>query len=238
MSEAIRSIDPGTVNIGLCDFSPADNKILRWTVFSAATIEALFSALDERPFEGRVVIEAQSKRTSKMLSVQNFLHAYYVLKGLKVTIFSARHKLKDSGQENKGKGNYRARKKASVAIVSQWLQDHPQDPAITAWFSQCKKKDDAADSALQAFAYVRLPIAALSASKSGGVKIICRAPTTRQQRTGRYSQSNLKHIIAKDWMCEDQKALADRLPADKKVAKAVQRQFGTEEECWRRLFPA
>lgn len=228
----IRSVDVGTTNFALCDFCCDTDAIHRLEVLAVPTIHSLFAAMDARPFAGHVVIEAQSKRAAKMLAIQHWLQAFYVLKGLKVTIFSARHKLKDSGQENSGRANYRARKKASVALVTAWLKQHPQPPDIHECFEQSKKKDDCADALLQALAFARQPVAVGPVSLP---KISCRAPTDRQQRTGKYSQSNLKHIVVKDWKCETEGALAERLPCHKKVAKAVEKHFGSAEECWRAL---
>lgn len=234
MYDTIRSIDPGQVNLGLCDFCPAQNKIVTWEVLTAPTIDSLFAALRARPFQGVVVIEAQSKKTNKMRAVQDWTQAFYVLQGLKVIIFSARNKLKGSGQENSGRGNYRARKKAAVALVTSWLVDHPQSPDLHTWFRQTKKKDDAADSLLQALAFAHMPLA--SSDSPITTKLVCRVPTTHQQQTGRYSQSNLKHIITKEWKCDSQSALADRLSRDKRVARAVQRQFKTIQQCWDAVF--
>lgn len=231
----IRSFDVGTVNLALCDFRSDDSKILRWEVLNVPTIRSLFAAMDARPFEGHVVIERQSKKSVKMMAVQHYLEAYYVLKALPVTIFSAKHKLKGTGHENTGKTLYRQRKKASIMLTTTWLHDHPQDPAIHHAFTHTKKKDDVCDAHAQALAFARMPV------KTGGVempaqKIVCRKPTLTQQKTGRYSQSNLKHIIVKDWKCENEQALKERLPSDKKVAKALQKQFKTVAQCWKILF--
>lgn len=233
----IRSIDVGTVNLALCDFRSDDSKIIRWEVLNVPTIRSLFAAMDARPFEGHVVIERQSKKSVKMMAVQHYLEAYYVLKALPVTIFSAKHKLKGTGHENTGKTLYRQRKKASIMLTTTWLHDHPQDPAIHHAFTHTKKKDDYSDAALMALAFARHPV------KTEGVeippqKIVCRKPTLTQQKTGRYTQSNLKHIIVKDWKCENEQALKERLSSDKKLAKAVQKQFKTTTGCWEMLFPA
>lgn len=233
-SMLVRSVDVGTVNFALCDFCPEDSKILRWEVLNVPTIHSLFAAMDARPFDGQVVIERQSKKSMKMTAVQNWLQAYYVLKGLRVTIFSAKHKLKGTGQENSGQTMYRNRKKASVNLITAWLQSHPQDPAIHAWFSSTKKKDDACDSALQAFAFARVPVAAGDLEVEPA-KVVCRVPTTHQRQTGRFSQSNLKHIIVKDWQCKCDEDFQARLAADKQVAKAAQRHYGTAERCWQAL---
>jgi len=232
----IRSVDVGRVNYAYCDFCPAHNKIHSWGVFEAPTIHKLFEELDKRPFDGKVVIEAQSKKAGQMLAIQHWTQSYYVLKGLSVIIFSAKHKLKGTGQENSGQGNYRARKKASVALTTAWLQQHPQDPAIHEWFCQTKKKDDGADCFSQALAFACIPI------QQGKIdirpsKIVCRIPNLHQRQTGRYSQSNLKHIILKDWKCDNHEALKERLPTDKKVAKALRKHFKTVEQCWQSLFP-
>ena len=240
MSDVIRSIDPGTQNLGLCDFCPTENRIVRWNIIAAPSIEPLFAAMDARPFDGHVIIERQSKKSMKMLSVMHFLQAYYVLKGNPVTVFAPIHKLAGSGQENSGRSNYRARKKAAVTITRDWLRDNPQAPEIHDFFETTKKKDDASDCLLQILAFLRRPGAQFTSDAriSEPQKIVCRAPNIRQERTGRYSQSNLKHIISKDWKCDSTTALVQNLVVHKKVAKAIQQQFKTVDACWRSLFPS
>lgn len=231
---AIRSFDCGVKNLALCDFRGADDTILKWEVFAAPSIHALFAALDARPFVGHVIIEKQSKKSVKMLAIQHWLQSYYVLKGNPVTIFSPIHKLKGTGQENSGRTNYRARKKAAVGLTTEWLQKHPQDPAIHTWFAGSKKKDDAADTLLAVLAFLkRAPDAAGQSVMS--TKLVCRVPTLRQQQTGRYSPSNLKHVILKDWKCEDAGQLEEQLMTNRRVAQSVSRHFGSAAECWRRV---
>lgn len=233
MSEAIRSIDPGTINLGLCDFCPTQNKILRWDVVSAASIHTLFAAMDERPFVGRVVIERQSKKSMKMLSIMHFLQAYYVLKGNPVVIFAPRHKLAGSGQENTGRSNYRARKKAAISITRDWLRDNPQAADIHGFFETSKKKDDASDCLLQALAFLRRPMASQAAPVAS--KIVCRRPTLLQERTGRYTPSNIKFFVIKRWQCADLMSVRESVTSDARVAKAIRKHFGTIEQCWERL---
>ena len=234
----LRSVDVGTVNFAYCDYCPSSQTIHRWEVFAAPTIHKLFEALDARPFEGHVVVEAQSKRAGRMLATQHWLEAYYVLRGQRVTVFSARRKLAGTGQENSGRTNYRARKKASVALCTAWLREHPQQPDIEQFFRGTKKKDDAADACLQALAFVKTPVVSQDpAQPADPVRVVCRRPTLRQQQTGRYSHSNIKHIVVKDWACADAAGLESALRKDKKVAKAVKRHWGSAAACWAALFP-
>ena len=176
----------------------------------------------------RVVIEAQSKRSAKLLAVQNWLEAYYTLQGLPVVVFSARHKLQGTGQENRGRANYRARKKAAVALCTAWLQAHPQAPEVHAFYEGCKKKDDAADAALMAMAF----LGRAEPLQAPPPRVVARRPTLRQAQTGRYSRSNLKHIVLKDWACADSAALAARLVGQDRVRRALRKHFGTVEACW------
>ena len=232
MSDLVRSIDPGTSNLGLCDFCPSQNKIVRWEVFTAATIHSLFAQLDARPFTGKVVIERQSKKSMKMLSVMHYLQAYYTLKGSTVVIVSPVNKLKGTGQENAGKANYRARKKAAIALATEWLAHHQQDPAIIACFRSTKKKDDFSDSLLQMLAFLKRPMSVeITLPTTDNTRIVCRKPTLHQEQTGRYSRSNVKHIITKDWHCQTETDLLERLNSDKKVARSVQRHFGGVTRC-------
>ena len=225
------------MNLGICDFCSVRNKICRWEVLQAPGITSLFQAMDARPFEGRVVIERQSKKSMKMLAVQHWLQSYYVIKGSPVTIFAPVHKLAGTGQENAGRANYRARKKAAIALTHDWLRDNPQDPEIHAFFAKTKKKDDAADSALQALAFLNRSVTAAPLSTEPP-RIVCRRPTLLQLETGKYSQANLKHIICKDWQCASLVSLNEFVSKDKKAAKAIKKHFKTAEQCWEKLKPA
>lgn len=151
----VLSVDVGIVNMAFCVFRDTDKTILHWEVFEVRPVNrnlcrGLKLALDAHAqlpsFDlsavDKVVVEAQPGRSKKMAGMQHWLEMYYTCHGKPVVIYSARHKLLGTGMENKGKGNYRARKKAAVHLATAWLQDNPQAPDLTAAFLKCKKADD------------------------------------------------------------------------------------------------
>lgn len=235
----LRAFDVGIQHLAFCDLE--GTAIRRWAVdaipgAAQGLCAALFGHLEAVGDAGltRVVIEAQSKRSVKLLAVQHWLEAFYTLRGLPVTVYSARHKLSGTGLENSGAGNYRARKRAAVALCAAWLEEHPQAADIRAFFEGCKKKDDAADSLLMAAAYLRAPGHAPGPA-AGPVRIVCRRPTLLQQHTGRYSKANVKHLALKEWGCVAVGELEARLAREKRVARAVRRQWPDLAACWAEL---
>jgi len=145
------SIDVGTVNMACCMYDSAAGQIMFWEVLRVAKrdlclgVRDLFRDVCDRiPLErlDRVVVEMQPGRSQKMKSVQHFTHMYFVCRDKPVTIYSARHKLKNTGLENSGRDNYRARKKAAIHLTRAWLEERPQAAAFHALFDGSSKKDD------------------------------------------------------------------------------------------------
>ena len=143
-----------------------------------------------------VLIEKQPSKNNKMRIIEALLNAYYVIKcpNAKVCVYSAKHKLtKDTFR---GKTNYKERKKLSINRCNAWINDTSQDVEFIDKFSKSKKKDDFADSLLQALSYMNdSKFLEVSKMKVDNItKISSRKPTQLQEKKG-YSKSNIKYII-------------------------------------------
>lgn len=261
VSTVVLSIDVGIKNLAYCVFRAHDATVLFWKVFAIVggdrdvcvnllrTAEAVEQPSDseseeeshERPFASwsdidHVVIEQQPGRNMRVKAVENYLHMFHVMKGRKVTVYSARRKLAGSGMEHRGRSaaQYRARKKASVALCRDWLERHPQNAR---WkdmvFGKGVKADDAADALNQALSFCG--VVAVDRDRSpprAQVTVRARKPTARQAAGGgRYTASNLKHILCKDWKDASREELKVRMGGgDKKVAAAVRRLYGGDAD--------
>ena len=230
----IRSLDVGTINLALCDFEPETKTIRRWEVFPAPTIHKLFEALDQRPIEAHIVIEAQSKRSSKMLAVQHWLQAYYVLKQQAVTIYAACNKLKGTGHENRGRDNYAARKQAAVAICQAFLEATDQSREVMDFWLKTKKRDDCSDAALMAIAFAKVDITDVLPNVRLA-RINARRPTAKQLASGRFSKPNLKHLFLKEHQCVDAEALDACARKHPPLRRAMLRFWADSVACWEAL---
>jgi hypothetical protein len=153
------------------------------------------------------------------------------------------HKLKgvDGSHAAKGMGRqaYAARKALSVAEALRWLSEHPQQQGTSnfeACFHAAKKKDDFADSLLQALSFE-----ACAAGKSSSSKPVrARQPTDKQRKKRAFSLPNLKWLMQNalqdragvvDCFEEEEEeeegsstaAVGNRLLADRDVCAALER---------------
>lgn len=146
--------------------------------------------LDDRPWvlEADVVlIEKQPDRNKKMKMVEHFLQAYFVIKipDKETIIYDARHKIPDV--VGAGKAQYRKRKQTSIDRCKEFLEKGPEGNRH--WletFKKSKKKDDLADTVMQALSFNRTTVK----QSEKGKKIVARKPNENQKNT-RYSKPNL-----------------------------------------------
>jgi hypothetical protein len=110
------------------------------------------------------------------------LHAYYLIKGSEVIIYDARFKIPDVA--GPGRAKYLERKKASVDRCREFIKLTNADKVE--YFEKHKKKDDLADTCMQALSFVnRTPVEPETPKKQKS-----RRPTENQTRT-KYSKANL-----------------------------------------------
>jgi hypothetical protein len=123
-----------------------------------------------------------------MKGVEHLLHTYFLVKEKKVIIWDARHKIPDCA--GVGRAKYLERKKASVERARKFIQ--ATNIEWVDFFEKHKKKDDLADTVMQALSYIdkRPGAPAVKAPK----KCTPRKPTDNQTRT-KYSKANLAWLV-------------------------------------------
>lgn len=163
----ILSIDVGSRNLGLCVLG-AGNVIHHWKVLELPmplTAKGVSETVAETMAGWQevqdVVIERQPGKNLLMQRVQHYCEMLFHCLGKKVTIMEARAKLTfasttpwwPEGLAMK-KWTYYTRKTAAVNTVRAFLDNTPQQPEFVQVFTQSRKKDDLADSLLQAMAFL------------------------------------------------------------------------------------
>jgi hypothetical protein len=131
-----------------------------------------------------------------MKTVENFLHAYFVIKAptTETIVYDARFKIPDvSGP---GKAQYLKRKKASIERCKAFLETHENNHHWLPVFDASKKKDDLADTVMQAISFTKR--VEPSTTKKVPKKIVARKPNDNQKRT-KYSKPNLLWIYKNDF---------------------------------------
>lgn len=201
----ILSIDVGIRNLAMCLFDEHSTLIKQWDVSGVppehrdGTYVSLRKHLDERPWvleADTVLIEKQPDRNKKMKTVENFLHAYFVIKAptTETIVYDARFKIPDvSGP---GKAQYMKRKKASIERCKTFLETHENNHHWLPVFDASKKKDDLADTVMQAISFTKR--VEPSTTKKVPKKIVARKPNDNQKRT-KYSKPNLLWIYKNDF---------------------------------------
>lgn len=188
---SILSIDVGIRNLGMCLIDVNSKRILHWdaTGIPPEHSDGLYTCLRDhmrdRPWvleSTRVLIEKQPDKNKTMKSVEHFLHAYFICHDKDVQIYDARHKIPDvSGP---GRAMYLKRKRVSVERCSEFLREN--NASWYDWFMKQKKKDDLADSVMQALSYIGSVVVVETKDK----KKTPRRPTPNQKET-KYSKANL-----------------------------------------------
>jgi len=186
------SIDVGIKNLAMCIMSD-EKKIMFWEVDGVPPLhnDGLFLSmkkhLDDRDFSTvtKVLIEKQPDKNRGIKSIEHFLHTYFLCHDKEVIIWDARHKIPDV--VGPGKAQYNKRKKASVDRCRLFLDENN-----TEWieqFDKSKKKDDLADTVMQALSYMNMKVQVKETKKCTP-----RKPTDNQVRT-KYSRANLAWIV-------------------------------------------
>ena len=205
----IVSFDVGIKNLAYCIFDTETMKIKDWNIVDITTnkknneCSQVVSVLDQYNNlldSNLVLIEKQPSKNNKMRIIEALLNAYFVIKGINdkdssisnVKVYSAKHKL--GNDTFKGKVNYNQRKKLGIYKSEIFLKSNIQDTKFVELFEKSKKKDDLADSLLQALSYINFDIKCNTEEFCIQDKIISRKPTKKQEKT-RYSKYNLKYII-------------------------------------------
>ena len=204
----ILSIDVGIRNLAMCQFDETSNLVVNWDVSGVPPEhkDGLFVSmrkhLDERPWvlsSNVILIEKQPDRNKKMKMVENFLHAYFVIKCPKseTIIYDAKFKIPDVC--GPGKAQYLKRKKVSIERCEAFLNNNPINSHWLPIFKESKKKDDLADTVMQAISYTKR--VEPTVTKAAPKKLVPRKPNENQKNT-KYSKSNLAWIYKNKPECE------------------------------------
>ena len=233
-SPTILSIDVGIRNLAMCLIEEDTRRVVQWDVSGVppqhedGLFKSIIFHLDARPWvldAKTILIEKQPGQNKTMKSVENLLHSYFLIKcpESETIIYDARHKVPDV--VGAGKAQYRKRKQVSVERCRLFLNEEPNKH----WretFIQSKKKDDLADTVMQALSYInRVVVAPRETSKASKTvapeakkseTLIARKPNENQKAT-KYSKSNLA------WMVKN--TSEEKLLSDKRFMKDLQRYF-------------
>lgn len=208
------SIDCGIKNLAMCLIDPSNKKIHRWEVsgvppmHAAGVFPCLVAHLDERPWvlnSTTVVIEKQPDKNRSIKAVENLLHTYFLVHKKEVIIYDARFKIPDVA--GPGKQMYLKRKKAAVERARKFIELTPVNHEWIPMFDKSKKKDDLADTVMQALAYIDRTPTKAEKEKETPKKVAPRKPTENQLRT-KYSKANLAYIV-KQGLKQDARFLKD-----------------------------
>jgi hypothetical protein len=176
----ILSIDVGLKNLGICNID-SDSNILYWNVLEVNNTNELIKSLDSifNTDINTVVIEKQPSFNPRMRTVASAIQTYFIIRGQvdhnsihKIIFYSPKYKLQicedHSKLENAKKSQkYRIHKQMAIDQTRKMVSgDH------LTFFNKHKKKDDLADSYLQAISYL--------SSKDHNTELIARKPTESQ----------------------------------------------------------
>jgi hypothetical protein len=226
------SIDVGIKNLAMCLIEESTKEILHWDVSGVppehadGLFKSIVAHLDERTWTltaRTVLIEKQPDKNKRMKVVENLLHAYFVIKNpqSEVIIYDARHKIPDV--VGPGKTQYRKRKQTSIDRCREFITTEEVNSKWIPEFVGSKKKDDLADTVMQALSYInrRGDAAPKASKKDPEKKLVARKPTEHQKET-RYSKSNLA------WFAKTVKH--EELHRDKRFMKDLARYYKSLDE--------
>ena len=207
----ILSIDVGIKNLAMCLLDEdKNNLVVEWDVDGIppqhrdGVYVSMRDHLDARPWvlnAKTILIEKQPDRNKKMVSVMHFLHAYFIIKCPKAEtiLYDARHKIPDVA--GPGKAQYNKRKKVSIERCEDFIRSNSVNSHWIDTFVKSKKKDDLADTVMQALSFVNRREVLPASQKKKSTKLVARRPNENQKAT-KYSKCNLAWIYLNKVECE------------------------------------
>ena len=207
----ILSIDVGIKNLAMCLLDEdKNNLVVEWDVDGIppqhrdGVYVSMRAHLDARPWvlnAKTILIEKQPDRNNKMVSVMHFLHAYFIIRCPKAEtiLYDARHKIPDVA--GPGKAQYNKRKKVSIERCEDFIRSNSVNSHWIDTFVKSKKKDDLADTVMQALSFVNRREVLPASQKKKSTKLVARRPNENQKAT-KYSKSNLAWIYLNKVECE------------------------------------
>lgn len=240
----ILGIDVGQKNLGVCVWDGTHVK--QWDVWNSTGSWApeIFQALVEHATDEfldgvtQIVIERQPSKNPSMTRIMHYLEFFFVSRGLPVYLQDSKHKLLYASTTpwfpkecTDAEWTYRYRKKLAVQTTQKFLEATKQPLAHV--FEESKKKDDLADSLFHAMAFSAFKKVTPPSKTSVPTtkKIVARAPTEKQRRTGKLSASNVKYLLK--GVSEDD--IPASLKKDPQLGRALKRHFSSVAEYLSRI---
>lgn len=174
------SFDPAIINMSYCKVDIKTSRIKEWGIFAIkdstneGTCKKLYTELErlsltDNEHDNIIVYEQQPRCNVKTISIAGQLQMYYTIKGTnikKIVGYHAKHKIKyhTPGTDDdipmpaniiKLKTGHYKTKKILVEICKRVLLINEETEYLE-WFNKQKKKDDLADSYIQALSYIRM----------------------------------------------------------------------------------
>jgi Poxvirus A22 protein len=194
----ILSIDCGIKNLAMC-LIDSNRKIVKWDVSGIppnhkdGLFPCMVRHLDTKTWTldaTTVVIEKQPGQNKGMKGIEHLLHTYFLVKGKDVVIWDARFKVPDCA--GTGKAMYAKRKAAAVKRAREFIAGDGPNKEWVSFFDGHKKKDDLADTVMQALSYIDRKGDETGTRKPK--KVVPRKPTENQTRI-KYSKANLAWLV-------------------------------------------
>jgi hypothetical protein len=236
---AILGIDVGQKNLGVCVWDGTHVK--QWAIWNSSGSWApdIWDVLQKHATQEfldgvtQVVIERQPSKNPSMTRIMHYLEFYFVSRGYAVHLQDSKHKLLYASTTQwfpkectDADWNYRYRKKLAVQTAQTFVESTQQP--LSHVFLDSKKKDDLADALFHAMAFTAfrnvIPSSSTSKTKSNTNKVVARAPTEKQRRTGKLSASNVKYLL------KGVTDIPDALKKDPQLGRALKRHFGTIDD--------
>ena len=226
----ILSIDVGIKNLALCMIDEGTKVIHHWDVSGVppehqdGLYKSLARHLNDKPWvleATTVLIEKQPDKNKRMKTVENFLQAYFMIQcpQSETIIYDARHKIPDV--VGAGKKQYRKRKETSIERCREFIKGDENSHWVPTFIAS-KKKDDLADTVMQALSFINRREVPAAKPKKVSDKVTPRKPTENQKNT-KYSKANLAWFVKNKTRAE--------LEKDKRFMKDLGRYYRTFEEC-------
>ena len=162
----IISFDVGIKNLAYCILTP-DLEIIKWDVIDISGTDfneqskILFEKLKEIHTSVEITISTclienqPCTKNPRMKSIQMMIYSYWILNNINTHMVSAINKLKVKNNTNKSeKLSYTQKKKKGIELALSYIESTSQSSEIKDQFHKSKKKDDLADSFLQAISWL------------------------------------------------------------------------------------
>lgn len=189
---SILSVDVGIKNLAICVLNKDKTVIQFLDVVDLRTCPCMRDSVI-REFAKRkecigdvkvCLVEQQLRKVFVAIAAYIEMWVSLSFPDCKVFNYSSKHKL-SSLKPTSYKWTYAQRKKASVKMVTDWLNINQQDSNILERWNALKKRDDAADAICQALSYVH--------PTNQKRIVIARIPPTN--RTKLYARSHIKYLL-------------------------------------------